>query len=244
MASLPVVDLPDPSVLPDSAMLREILATVRRTESSLKEYQDRVIKLETDVDDLNKKVYDLQNLLNLREQQARSKTVRVIGFPFTEEEKSSVDPKFLAKKIHERILTPIYTHAKSTNQIERVPQLATAVETCFRARASTSPTGTARPPPVILKLTTDILKTTLMKNKRLHIPSPSKEEKDLGIERFSIVEDLTPPTFNKMRELQKEESVVKTWTIGGKIFFTVRGDSKIHTVKSVFDPVTTILAKI
>lgn len=189
------VDLPDPSVLPDSLVLREILATVKRTESSLKEYQDRVVALEKTVDTLNKQVYDLQNTVNLREQQLRNKTVRITGFAFTEEEKSSTDPRYLAKKVHEKLLSPILNHAKSSGQIDRVPTHTTAVESCFRVKSSSSLTGTARPPPIILKFATDQFKLTLMKNKRLHTPGPPKEEKDLGILRYTIVKDLTPPAF-------------------------------------------------
>lgn len=238
------VNLPDPSVLPDSMLLQEILATVRRTEKSVTEFQERVVKLEKAVDDLNKQVYDLQNIMNLREQQLRSRTVRVTGVPFTDEEKSSVDPKFLAKKVHEKLLLPILNQAKSAGQIERTPTHTTAVESCFRVRANTALTGTARPPPIILKFTSDQFKQVVMRNKRLHIPTPPKEEKDLGIQRYNIVEDLTPPAFKKLREVLEEESVTKAWTVNGVIKFTARGDTKVHTVKSVYDPISVILANI
>ncbi len=139
------VNLPDPSVLPDSMVLREILATVKRTEATLKDHQERVVKLEKDVDTLNKQVYDLQNIINLREQQLRSKTVRITGIPFTEEEKSSVDPKYLAKKVHEKLLSPNLNHAKTSGQIDRIPTHATAVETCFRVRARPPPSFSSSP---------------------------------------------------------------------------------------------------
>ncbi len=170
--------------------------------------------------------------------------VRIIGFPLTEEEKASSDPKYLPKKIYDRLLSPIFNHARSTNQIDRTPQLTTAVESCFRARATSSLTGTARPSPIILKFASEHFKTTILRNKRLHTPPPTKEEADIGIRKFSIVEDLTPPAYSKLRELQQEESVTKSWAAGGKLHFVVRGNDRVHTVKSVFDPITTILAKV
>lgn len=173
---------------------------MRRTETTLQEFQGRVVKLEAAVDTLNKQVYDLQNTVNLREQQLRAKTVRITGFPYTEEEKASTDPKYLTKKIHEKLLSPIYNFAKSSGQIERAPTNTTAIESCFRVRASSALTGTARPPPIILKFTTEPMKPHIMKNKRLHMPMPSKEEKDIGIQRFTIVDDLTPPAYKKLRD--------------------------------------------
>ncbi len=83
-----------------------------------------------------------------------------------------------------------------------------------------------------------------MKNKRLHTPLPTKEEMDAGLRKFSIVEDLTPPAYSKLRELQREESVSKAWASGGCLHFTTRGSDRVHTVKSVFDPIVDILAKI
>lgn len=239
-----VLDIPDPSTMQDADMLREILATVRRTESALRDQQERVAKLEKEVDKLNKEVYSLKNLVNSREQELRSKTVRVIGFPFTDEEKASTDAKFLSKKVYDRLLSPIFNHARSTNQIDRTPQLATAIDSCFRLRASTAITGTASPPPIILRFSSDQFKTTIMRNKRLHLPRPTKEEVDTGIRRFNIVEDLTPPAYSLLRELQREESITKAWSAGGRLLFTVRGNDRVHSVKSVFDSVPDILANI
>jgi len=144
-SAIPAIDIADPAKLPDSAVLREILAIVTRTENS-EDHQERLVKVEKDVVNLKKEVYDLKNLVNVREQQLRSRTVRILGFPYTEEEKESTDPKYLARKVHDRLLTPIFNQAKASNLIDRAPQLATAVESCFRLRASTSLTGTAKPP--------------------------------------------------------------------------------------------------
>jgi hypothetical protein len=77
-------------------------------------------------------VYDLQNIVNTREQELKSLSVRVTGFPFTEEEKASTDGKFLAKKIYDRILLPVLNQAKTKNHIERVPTVANTIQSCFR----------------------------------------------------------------------------------------------------------------
>jgi len=83
-----------------------------------------------------------------------------------------------------------------------------------------------------------------MRNKRLHTPSPSKEEVDRGLRRFSIVEDLTPPAFAMLKGLQGEEVVSKVWAAGGRILFTTRGCDRVHVVKSVFDSVADVLSNI
>ena len=74
------------------------------------------------------------------------------------------------------------------------------------------------------------------------MPVPSQEERDSGIVRFAIVEDLTPQAFAKLKEINREESVEKAWTVNGRIKFLVRGSNRIHNVKSVYDPITVILA--
>ena len=117
------------------------------------------------------------------------------------------------------------------------------IESYYRLRANVALTGTATPPPIILKFCSEQLKLGVLKVKRLSMPAPPQEEKDAGILRYAIVEDLTPQAFSKLKELIREESVEKAWTVDGRIKFLVRGNKKIHTVKSVYDPITDILSK-
>jgi hypothetical protein len=113
-------------------MIKQIFASVKNIETSMSQMQNKVVVLEDNVAKLNKQVYDLQNIVNTREQELKSLSVRVTGFPFTEEEKASTDGKFLSKKIYDRILLPVLNQAKTKNHIERVPTVANTIQSCFR----------------------------------------------------------------------------------------------------------------
>jgi hypothetical protein len=154
-------------------MIKQIFTSVKNIETSMSQVQSRVVVLEDNVAKLNKQVYDLQNVVNSREQELKSLSVRVTGFPFTDEEKASTDGKYLSKKIYDRILTPILNQAKTKNHIERVPTLANTIQSCFRVGQAAARTGTGAPPPVILKLSNDVIKLAIMRNKRQATPAPT-----------------------------------------------------------------------
>jgi hypothetical protein len=118
------------------------------------------------------------------------------------------------------------------------------IESCFRLSGAGALTGTGRPPPVIVKFRNPTFRLAALRAKRLGMPPPTPAEKDMGIEKFTMAEDLTPATFKKFKELQADTRTGKIWTTDGKIRFTTSGDKdskKIYTVKSVFDSVDTIL---
>jgi hypothetical protein len=128
-------------------MIKHIFASVKNIESSMSLLQTKVVSLEKDNALLNQKVYDLQNIVNAREQEQRGLSVRIAGVPYTEEERASTDGKMLAKKVYDKLLLPIYNYAKTQNHIERIPSLATTIQQCYRVGAPTARTGTGAPPP-------------------------------------------------------------------------------------------------
>jgi hypothetical protein len=95
----------------------------------------------------------------------------------------------------------------------------------------------------VLKFANEAVRLTVLKNKRNGMPTPSQEEKDTGIVRFNITEDLTPPCYKLMKELQRHEDVAKVWTVEGRIRMMLRGRQVVHRVRSVFNTVDAILAK-
>ncbi len=244
MAAVPVTDISDPSELSDSQLLRHIFASVKRMEAANTAQQEKIAKLESEVSMLNKKVYQLENTINLREQELKSLTVRVTGLPFTDEEKATTDGKYLCKKVYDRIVQPLLIQAKSANFIDRVPTMANAISDCYRLCANSAITGTASPPSIVLKFSSEQIRLGVMRTKQLHMPKPNQAERDMGISNFCINEDLTPATYSMLKTLRREEEVTRTWTINGRIKFLLSEDKRVHTVPSVFDTVESILAKI
>ncbi len=82
-----------------------------------------------------------------------------------------------------------------------------------------------------------------MRNKRVNIPAVTDAERAAGVKKILAVEDLTGPSHKKMRELIAEPKVEKVWSVDGRLRFTLVNDNTvIHRVKSVFDPVSTIIS--
>ncbi len=88
-------------------------------------------------------------------------------------------------------------------------------------------------------------KPPLLRNKRDNTPALNAIERKAGSVGFFISEDLTPLTFKLLRDLQRQQSVDKAWTVDGHIRYvrTGDGDRKVYKVKSIFDSVTDILRR-
>jgi hypothetical protein len=84
---------------------------------------------------------------------------------------------------------------------------------------------------------------TILKNKRNGIPQPPEEEKALGIVRYNISEDLTPPCYRLVRDLNRHEEVAKVWTVEGRVRMLLKGSQTVHKVRSVFDSADSIVSK-
>ena len=57
-----------------------------------------------------------------------------------------------------------------------------------------------------------------------------------------VVEDLTAPTYKKLREMLDSGRVDKVWAMDRRLRFTVPGDKIVRKVKSVFSSVDEILS--
>jgi predicted RNase H-like nuclease (RuvC/YqgF family) len=123
-------------------MVRHIYNTTNRMEATLADQQTRINACETNVQVLNRQVYDLQNVVNLREQELRGLTIRINGFPYTDEEKTS-DSKALSKRVYDRILFPMLNYAKSRNEINKVPTINNTISSCYRVGLASAKTNTA-----------------------------------------------------------------------------------------------------
>jgi hypothetical protein len=206
--------------------------------------QARIVQLEDQVTGLHGEVKQLKELVNSREQQSRSLTVRILGLPVTEDELHGPDPaSATAKTSYDRILRPILSAAKSKGKISTLPALQNTVNKAYRAAKPTS--ASANPPPIILHLTSPAIKTAVFTSKRDSLPNPSDAEKALGLKKFLLVEDLTPPTFSFLKLLKDDSRVARAWTVDGQIRYIVEGDKDniIRKVKSIFNTVDSLFSK-
>jgi hypothetical protein len=56
-----------------------------------------------------------------------------------------------------------------------------------------------------------------------------------------MVEDLTPANYRMLKLLQEREEVSWVWSIEGRLRFVLKNNDKVFKVKSVFDPVESII---
>ena len=146
---------PDPSLTLED-MVKHIYVKVNGFDKLFAEQQDKINKLEKEVTTLKSEVLSLQNTVNAREQESRSLNLRISGLAFTQDEKTS--PATLNKLVYDRVLQPILNLAKTNKLIERVPTIANTISSVYCTRASSALTGTAAPPPVIVKVTSEQLR--------------------------------------------------------------------------------------
>jgi hypothetical protein len=218
-------------------LLRSQGAEISETKKMLAESQEKVTKLESRVVTLEREVKSLKESANDRDQADKGRTVRLFGYPVTEEETASDGGKTFQSKIYERILKPCLNNAKVSGDLPTVPQFTTAIDRMYRAGKS-SPD---HPAPIIIKFTSDIVRTAVLRHKKASIPAPTPQEKAAGARRFVMVEDLTPANYRMMKQLQGRDEVSRVWSIDGKPRFVLKDNDKIFRVKSVFDSVESII---
>ena len=236
---------PAPAVLPGELSLEEkinhIFVTVNKIDATLGEQQVRVAKLEDEVVSLNQEVLTLKTIVNSHEQLFRNSTIRIAGFPFTPEEKESRISADLNARVFERILSPILNVAASNGLLEAAPTINNTIASCYRIGNIANKASAASPPPLIVKLRSPELRVCILRCKREAVFGPTELEKAAGSKFFMIAEDLTQPSFKKLKELQSREEIDKAWSVEGKLLFTLMGGKTVNRVSSVFEDVSVIL---
>ena len=220
--------------------VNHIFNMVNKIDSSLSEQQVRVTKLETDMVDLTKEVHILKNIVNSHEQERRSTTIRITGFPLTEEEKGARSSEDLKKRVFERLLGPILNVAYDNGLTVTRPTISNTIVSCYRIGAAAAQANTS-PPPLVVKLYSSEVRIHILLSKREAAITPSAAEKEAGSKAFFISEDLTQPAFKKLKELKDHPDVEKAWSYEGRLQFVLVGSKFINKVSSVFDDVNTIV---
>ncbi len=184
-------------------MVKAIYLKVNSIDARFEAQQAKIDKLEKEVKELNSKVYSLQNVINHHEQDKRALSLRINGLAFHDDEKS--DTTILTKRVYDRVLQPILAQAKSSDKINKIPSLASTITSCYRVRAHVALTGTATPPPVVVKIASEQVRLAILQSKRRATPPPTDLEKNWGIQRIAVMEDLTPACYKALRDLKRQE---------------------------------------
>jgi hypothetical protein len=235
--------------------INEILSIVREQSKALEETRalltdslGRVKKLEDDVAVLqntvsaqDKEIRLLKDRANAAVQLTKANSIRLIGYPASDEETKSTDGgKSFTSRIYDKVLKPILAVAKAKGDITSVPSLANTVEAVYRAGRISTGTHT---PPIVIVFNNKAARLAVLRNKRNNIPMPTDEERSAGAKKYIIAEDLTGPSFRMLRLLQADERVSKVCTADGHIRFVLRSEPNIvKKVSSVYLSVDQIIA--
>ena len=229
-------------------MLKAQSVTIEETKANLAAYQAKVTVLEAKVttleftvDALTTEVQAVKEQLNVRNQEGKLNNARLFGIPHCDEETKATDGGEAFKKlVYDRFIKPCLNAARANGDIPTVPHVANVIAKLYRLGKPAAPG--ARPPPLIIVFVNHDLRNAVFRNKKTCFPSPSDAEKNTGVKRYVMVEDLTSPTYNLLKALQDHTGVAKAWTIEGRIRFA-RTDkpNMVVKVKSVYEHVEKIV---
>jgi TolA-binding protein len=152
-------------------LLRSQGAEISETKKMLADSQNKVTQLESKVQTLEKEVKKLKESANDRDQADKGRTVRLFGYPVTEEETSSDGGKAFQAKLYDRILKPCLNSAKTNGDMQSVPQFWTAIDKIYRVGKS----STDRPAPIVIKFTNEIIRTAVLRHKKASLPTPTAQ---------------------------------------------------------------------
>ncbi len=218
----------------------DLSATVTTLQTTVTTHTDDIAEIRQELASTKADIRSLKVSHNYREQRLRACTLRLFNFPTAAGE--SVDNyKPLAAKVYDRIIRPALTAARTSGDIGTVYQQQNALEACFRVFSPQAPPPGSPPPPVIIRLVSTAVKTAVMKHRKA-ISSPSEGERESGIRRFVLVEDLTPEAHGLLKALQADSRTEKVWSVNGNIFYTRPGTNGVKKVRSVFDTPDVILS--
>ena len=198
----------------------------------------KVETLERENMEFKKELQEVKESCNRRDQQARELTIRVLGLPVSEDERTE-GGKVAVKTAYDRIIKPILASAKTKNLIEVVPQFNNCIEEGYRVgKGASDAQGHPLPPPLLLKLKSKTIKIAIFKCKRDVMAAIT----DTSIKKAIIVEDLTPPTLKRMKEMKEDRRVEKVWTMEGSIKYTLATKpAVVCRLPSVFKPLNEFL---
>jgi hypothetical protein len=233
-----------------NASIQLLITSVSQIKTKLDSVDSRldaIAALQTQVNTLTKETEYLKKTINNLDQEARCKTVRIIGLAISEADiKQHGQDKAIMKKAYDKLIKPILAAAKVKGEIETIPVLLNVLEQGrFAGRGVMDQQGRSLPPICSVSFTNRFLRNVVMRYKKDNIPSPTDAERAAGINRFAIVEDLTSVNAKRLKEYRDDSRVSRAWTVDGRIRFVLAASPDvIRKASSPFISAADIIDKI
>jgi hypothetical protein len=222
-----------------------------------KSLREEVRAKEKTIENIQASYANLENKCNEMEQYNRSWSLRVFNIPLTEEEEKNGN--MVRDKVYNLALLPILRGALELGEIAAIPRAEDLLEV-----AHILPGKPGENKPVITRFYNRFMRTLCLRLKRDHAPRTAartavgrggvagEEGSESGRAgagpdgrgryAFPFFEDLTRPTFHKMRALNLDERVQSCWSINGQLRIKLANSGKLIKVNSVYDSVDSIVA--
>jgi hypothetical protein len=210
------------------------------------------------IEDLSTGYSNLVSRCNELEQYNRSWSVRIFNIPLTEEEEK--DGTATKNKVYELAFLPILQGALESGEISSIPG---AEELLEAAHVLPSKPGSIKP--IIARFYNRGLRTLCLRRKRDFATKTTRGpttaaagaarrtstggalatagSEEGGRYSYPFYEDLTKPTFLKMRALNSDPRVLSCWSINGQLRFKLANSNSntVQRVQSIFDSVDKIV---
>ena len=205
----------------------------------VKVLEDTVTSLEAHSMSQDKEIKLLKAALNDRDQSARAKNLRLLGFPVGADEKATDGGKSFSLRIYNTLFKPILAAAVAKGDLDAIPACSAIIEKVYRIG---KPADGSHPPPILVIFASTSARLAILRNKKGNTPAPSSAERDRGIKFYTMVEDLTTINHRFFVHLKAHDKVLNAWTIEGRIRFITRAEpNEIKKVKSVFESMDSIV---
>lgn len=219
-----------------NSTLNTLTQNVATNTAAIEDNANSINQVSEDVDNLREELHRelkvMKSSLNRREQQLRSSTIRIFNVPKSRGE--------CAQSIYDRFLFPLLDAASNAGDLGSIPPCSDVIDTCYRQYVQDEPADN-KPPPFIVRLRSREHKVAILKQRKHAMPQPTPLEKERGISRFIMVEELTGPAHKLLRLLSLDSRTEKVWSTNGQIHYTIPGKPGYSTVRCIFDSVQEIL---
>jgi hypothetical protein len=237
------------------AKLLEVAAKVTNIDNKFdmlnklwKETKEENRILKEALQEKEREICNIRERLNEQEQYTRSWCVRVLNMKMPEAD--STDPFKVMQNLYDRLLLPIFRGALEKGLIKSIPPVDQILET-----AHILPCKPDTIPPIIARFYSRNIRAMVFRLKKDYAPRAAPEPANgtrsknpgtgagAGKFQYLLFEDLTRPTFNKMRALAQHDSVENCWSVSGQLRYKLKDDQTVYKVKSIFSTVDQILSK-
>jgi len=211
--------------------LEDSVNQLLKENSALKE---EVAGISAELKKKDEAIQQLTDQLNRCDQDARSKSLRIVGLPVN----LNSTPEAIVDAVYDNIIQPVLLAAASKGEIREnaIPDKQFIIDNAF-----VIPTKKGASPPVIVKLASQFTRNIIFRYKKDVLPKSLHPETHRERCKYAIFEDLSPGNHALLRSFLDDKRVKSAWSYNGQIKFKLLNSETIYRAKSLTDTVDTIV---